>query len=159
MPLYGSHAAWREGLGPGVSTTPLTRVRTEIPGRAPMQPRAQALVDPGAGSPGRTAGASRVALATSKWCLDVQCGRSVRDLICPVAPTLVNWATRRGCLGMEAGASECPTWMYSPWVATERRTKGASPRLRVANVSEPPGALIEPSRGLRFFLEAQRLSG
>jgi hypothetical protein len=43
-----------------------------------MQPRAQALVDPGVNSPGRTAGASRVALATSKWCLDVQCGRSVR---------------------------------------------------------------------------------
>src|SRR5437667_4691332 len=60
---------------------------------------------------------------------------------------------------MEAGASECPTWMNSPWVATERRTKGASPRLRVANVSEPPGALIEPSRGLRFFLEAQGLGG
>jgi hypothetical protein len=39
-----------------------------------MQPRAQALVDPGVNSPGRTAGASRVALATSKWCLDVQCG-------------------------------------------------------------------------------------
>src|SRR5213593_3291134 len=37
----------------------------------------------------------------------------------------------------------------SPQVAAERRTKGASPRLRVANVSEPPGALIEPSRGLR----------
>src|SRR5437773_5082825 len=52
---------------------------------------------------------------------------------------------------MEAGASECPTWMNSPWVATERRTKGASPRLRVANVSEPPGAL-KPSWGLRFFL-------
>jgi len=33
-----------------------------------MQPRAQALVDPGVNSPGRTAGASRVALATSKWC-------------------------------------------------------------------------------------------
>lgn len=37
----------------------------------------------------------------------------------------------------------------SPQVAVERRTKGASPRLRVANVSEPPGAPIEPSRGLR----------
>src|SRR5467141_4289399 len=37
----------------------------------------------------------------------------------------------------------------SPKVAAERRTKGASPRLRVANVSEPPGVLIEPSRGLR----------
>src|SRR5713101_1780917 len=37
----------------------------------------------------------------------------------------------------------------SPQVAVERRTKGASPRLRVTNVSEPPGALIEPSRGLR----------
>src|SRR5438093_13147728 len=60
---------------------------------------------------------------------------------------------------MEAGASECLTWMNSPWVAAERRTKGASPRLRVANVSEPPGALIEPSRGLRFFSEAERLSG
>src|SRR5947208_7272372 len=54
---------------------------------------------------------------------------------------------------MEAGASECPTWMNSPWVAAERRTKGASPRLRVANVSEPPGAPIEPSWGLRFFLD------
>ena len=38
----------------------------------------------------------------------------------------------------------------SPQVAAERRTKGASPRLRVANVSEPPGAPIEPSRGLRI---------
>jgi hypothetical protein len=60
-----------------------------------MQPRAQALVDPGVNSPGRTAGASRVALATSKWCLDVQCGRSVRDPNTPKTPTKKNQTTQQ----------------------------------------------------------------
>src|SRR2546428_6931331 len=42
----------------------------------------------------------------------------------------------------------------SPQVAVERRTKGASPRLRVANVSEPPGGdtLATRSRGLAPFV-------
>ena len=39
------------------------------------------------------------------------------------------------------------------------KNEGRKPSTPGSHVSEPPGALIEPSRGLRFFLEAQRLSG
>src|SRR2546428_12148876 len=39
----------------------------------------------------------------------------------------------------------------SPQVAVERRTKGASPRLRVANVSEPPGGVSSRPGGFVFL--------
>ena len=46
-----------------------------------MQPRAQALDDPGVTLTGSDRWGQSRALSTSKWCLDVQCGRSVRDPI------------------------------------------------------------------------------
>ena len=75
------------------------------------------------------------------WCLGAQCGRSVRDPICPAAPALANLVAWPGRWGIEAGAPVRPTERrISQPAAAGRRTEDASPRLRVAGVRSPRAA-------------------
>ncbi len=76
------------------------------------------------------------------WRLGVQCEGSVRDPIRLAAPAPANLAIRPGCLGMEAGALNCPPADEPVHaVAVGRRTAGVNPLA--------PGSQREGGRFLR----------